>query len=579
MAITCGADVEKLRMAGKLTTAEEKLLDNSKAGKPTVLGQGERPQAGSDGRTVRAEFLRFLILGGGETCKVHERGVVLWGAWIEGNLDASFIEASGMTALQACVFEEKIEATGAEFRFLNLSASDFPGLEANGVKISGDLDLTGAVSRGTVSLESGSIGGEFVLDNAHLESGDGCCLYAQGVHVGTDVLLTDVSAYGEVNLVGAVIGGQVSCRGASFLNPHGKALNAFRMRVTESLYWRDLQAVEGQVDLSFAQIGDLIDDEESWMEVSNPVLVGLVYQNLLDPDDFEMRRTWLRKGSLLARGRFFPQPYLQLAKVMRETGHRTEARDILIEKEKEQGLAQRERLAAQRELRTVLKAYLDSPSTITWYELESSRISAGDTYKLLLRRFQSKLGRDDFAVLQEEPPPEIEGLWRFGQGLMWENRLSLVNSVLSVCGDRIYRYVSAYGYKPGRSVIHILILCAVLTVFVQLTWVRGGIVPASRSIVSSAEWTKAVAAGQRNPSAVWLKSEGVDYTAFNPVLYAADIFVPIINFGQTSAWAPSAGRSDWGLWLFRMQAFFKILGWAYSAILVAALSGKIRRAD
>ena len=55
------------------TAAEEKLLANCQAGVPTVLGDGERPAGPSGARTVRAEVLRYLILGGCDDCRVDER--------------------------------------------------------------------------------------------------------------------------------------------------------------------------------------------------------------------------------------------------------------------------------------------------------------------------------------------------------------------------------------------------------------------------------------------------------------------------------------------------------------------------
>jgi hypothetical protein len=39
---------------------------------------------------VRVTFMRFLLLGGDEQAPVHERGVCLWGALVDGALDLLF---------------------------------------------------------------------------------------------------------------------------------------------------------------------------------------------------------------------------------------------------------------------------------------------------------------------------------------------------------------------------------------------------------------------------------------------------------------------------------------------------------
>jgi len=91
------------------TEAEEALITNALAGTICLLGSnvpatpnpGERPPTTIE---IRAELLRFLILGGGPDCPVATEGVRLVGACITGPLQLDFTEAKGETDLRACRF-------------------------------------------------------------------------------------------------------------------------------------------------------------------------------------------------------------------------------------------------------------------------------------------------------------------------------------------------------------------------------------------------------------------------------------------------------------------------------------------
>jgi hypothetical protein len=53
--------------------------------------------------------------------------------------------------------------------------------------------------------------------------------------------------------------------------------------------------------------------------------------------------------------------------------------------------------------------------------------------------------------------------------------------------------------------------------------------------------------------------------------------IPLIDLGQTDAWAPSTNRGVWGERLWRYGFFLHILGWFITALGAAAVTGIIRR--
>ncbi|MGR3716999.1 MAG: hypothetical protein ACU0B1_09665 [Thermohalobaculum sp.] len=73
----------KLEDFGKLTKAEQQVLDELDTGEGTRLGDGKVPpeDAGAE-RQLRARFLRWLALGGDDEHRLHEKGLRVAGALI-----------------------------------------------------------------------------------------------------------------------------------------------------------------------------------------------------------------------------------------------------------------------------------------------------------------------------------------------------------------------------------------------------------------------------------------------------------------------------------------------------------------
>ncbi|CUW40410.1 protein of unknown function [Magnetospirillum sp. XM-1] len=85
----------------------------------------------------------------------------------------------------------------------------------------------------------------------------------------------------------------------------------------------------------------MVDEAACWPDL---ILTGLTYDSIGhgSPQTAEERLVWL--GRRQNTEKFDPQPYEQLAKVLKATGHAGEARRILIEKERD--YARRKRQAA-----------------------------------------------------------------------------------------------------------------------------------------------------------------------------------------------------------------------------------------
>jgi len=726
MPIRSRADIDALEAKGELTSAEKALIAGCQAGQGIVLGDGTRPSGPSDGRTVRADLLRYLILGGCDGCRVDERGVGLQGAWVAGQLDLSFATARGATVLHNGVFETAILAVQARLQLLDLEGSRLPGLfavrvsvpghvrldrlesagpiefsgaeiggqlscegarldggdgdalNAQGAKITGDVFLRQLKSMGELNLASAEIGGQLSCNGAKLDGGDGDALNAQGARIRDDVFLAGVKSSGEVRVMGAEIGGQLSCNGAKLDGGDGKALNAQgatitggvflrqlestgevnfvgaeiggqldcegarldggegkalnahsatitggvflrqlestgtvdvnsaeigrqlscngakldggdrtalngqRMQVSGGMFWRNVESVKGAVVLHAAHVSDLVDDRASWEKVPILRLVGMTYDNVVGPLDMDMRLAWLKKGARLGSD-FHPQPYQHLAKVLRESGHRTEARKILIAKEREQRRAARRRWRAERRFRRDLRRFSLHPSEAAAQTVMEAHGAVQDLENRLFPAF-ARLHGDPVGDRRSDPQERRLALLDFRNRLLWANAKTRFRIAGSHIGDRILRAVTGYGYASLRSLWALALLVGAMAGLAQSAWTAGDFAPHSPVVLLSPGWTEITngpLGASVNAAAVWSSATGAgrDYETFNALAYAIDVVVPLVELGQEAAWSPSPARGGWGAVTFYAQKVFVLAGWVVAAIFAAAVTGLIRRDD
>jgi len=308
----------------------------------------------------------------------HAKGVVrLLGARIRGNLDCTggtfegtetetpagkTIVALGADGLQAgggVFLSERFHATG-EVRLIgariqgNLSCDggtfenpDGDALTADGVEVGGDTFMRRPFhAKGLVRLPGARIRGDLdcnggTFEGAETETPEGKMIVALGadrLQVGGDVFMTQgFHATGEVRLLGARIRGDLACTGGTFENPKGDALSADRLQVGGSAFLRKGFQVTGNVSLVHAKARVLVEDEASWPAHGDLDLEGFVYEGIVGPTDAASRLQWLARQYPLPRrrGDYHPQPYEQLAAVLRRSGHVAESKKVLMAKEKD----------------------------------------------------------------------------------------------------------------------------------------------------------------------------------------------------------------------------------------------------
>lgn len=409
-------------------------------------------------------------------------------------------------------------------------------LNAANMTVGSSASLRDITAIGEVKLYGMRIGNQITCARAKIDGKTadgkwGTSINAQRICVGRSFFLTDVEVIGRIDVLGAQIGGMLLCDGASIEGKvaegeWGEAFDAARINVKEGFTWRDIKKIHGSVDLSAAHVGYLDDDMNCWpQDEGELVLDGFVYEQIAAraSTDTKARLKWLRRGAR-NNGSSHPQPFTQLARVLRAMGHDRRAREILVA---------RERLMAQQ-------------------------------------------AREDRRIA-----PNGESIAAFRS--IWTN----IANPIAWAFDALLRLLTGYGYRAQNSFVALVALFAFAVGLTSLAWNEGSFAPNSDVMLTSPSWRELVAQDclpmpfdgcVTNPAELWSSHdhEGFDWDTFHPAAYAADLVVPI-NLGQTDAWAPSRDRGFWGGLLWWARWLFAVFGWIVTALGVASITGIIQK--
>ena len=241
--------------------------------------------------------------------------------------------------LEKCTLVKDVSLHACTLPALYLSGFHLPALIAqhlicqgslylrHGFRATGKVDLTGAKVTGQLDCS----GGKFSAEDVALD--------CSAITVGADVFLDGgFEAQGTINLIRADISRNLDLTGATLR----KGCSAQGMRVGIWFIWRSLKSPGSAVDLFDTHVGTLMDQPGSWQPVKRLLLSSFHYDRIASEMDVAERLEWLAKhdNSVL---HFTPQPYVQMANVLRQNGFAAEAVQVLIRREDKQRAADWER--------------------------------------------------------------------------------------------------------------------------------------------------------------------------------------------------------------------------------------------
>jgi hypothetical protein len=329
-------------------------------------------------RTIRAELIRWLCTDKIAAGLVEARGILIVGAKISGPLDLECVDVPRRLILFGCALR-KVNLLDASARTLAFNGSVIGGFYADRLETKGSLFMQNVKTAGEVSLIGANIDGNLECDGAEFNNHGGKALNADGLTVKGYVFLKNVKAKGAVRLLNAEVGANLECDGAEFNNPgnsalfadeikvkgginlrngfraagavrllsadiggnlecinaefdnpDGYALNCENASIKGALFLSQLKGLVGVLDLMHAQAGVLVDDKTGWPEKRRLHIVGFEYGDLTGDQTLSSASERLKWLSLQPTTPFSPRPYEQLAKVFRDMGRESDAREVLI---------------------------------------------------------------------------------------------------------------------------------------------------------------------------------------------------------------------------------------------------------
>lgn len=398
-------------------------------------------------------------------------GVRADGAQIEGRVNLRRSRLEGRSSFIGARVGGAFECENTDF--LN------PGgncLALDGAHIAGTFGLTdGTRAEGVVRLWGTTVGGTITMTGSRLNDPDVALLLDSALITGNVLLGHGFVARGTVSLCNADIGGSVNCQHGLFEHPDA-ALLLDGATIGRRLYMDDGFRAVGAVSFVHTHAAGFEDERDCWPE--SMYMDGFEYERLYGQNrSWRSRSEWLRRQVEPS-----PQPYIELAKVYRATGHERPARKILIERH---------------------NALLNPP----------------DHWKPHL-------------------PRGIKGLaakaWRY-----------------------FLRYTIGHGYEPWR------IVWWALPLLVAMSFAYTG--ARHDNVMKPTGQTDATASACTH-----------DYPCFQPVVYALDTMLPIIDFGQADKWAPDQNRQP-GRTLALWTWFTIGAGWVFATLVAASFTQAVRR--
>jgi len=225
MALDPGASTKK-RALGRslgdfpdLSDAEREVIAAAREGRTAEIGPGI-PATSETKCRVRAGVVRFLALGGDDAAPVHEKGVSIQGARIEGDLDLEGCTLVGDLVLEKCDLGGALLLRGSHTRTIALRGSHCGDIAADAVKVAGTLFLReGFVAKGAVRLIGATVDGDLDCSGGCFEGAaqHEVVLLLDQAKIGGAVRLSNgFAARGVVRLSGVAIDGEFDCTGGRF---------------------------------------------------------------------------------------------------------------------------------------------------------------------------------------------------------------------------------------------------------------------------------------------------------------------------------------------------------------------------
>ncbi|MDV7339833.1 hypothetical protein RYZ26_09530 [Terasakiella sp. A23] len=215
------------------------------------------------------------------------------------------------------------------------NVDDITSLFADGLTIGGAIFLrNGFKASGIIRLPGATLSSNLEIDNAeisyNLNDDNKNCIEADNISIdGSLFLRNNLSCKGHIHITNGTIKGDLEIWDAQINGD----LNLRNTRTNQRLVFKSVTCDStSRISLNHAFSDVLQDDLKSWQGFKEIHLDGFEYNHLHRRASGRQQITWLQK---MPEEKYFPQPYEQLAKVLKTDGHLRDARNVLVEKQKQ----------------------------------------------------------------------------------------------------------------------------------------------------------------------------------------------------------------------------------------------------
>jgi hypothetical protein len=232
-----------------------------------AAGQGRILDGG--GRAVDAALLRRCCLEFRD--QIDPRGLRLRRVAVRGPVDLAGLTVPFPVQFTDCEFDAPVHLEGAKLRALTLTGCPrLPGLLGNGLRLRGDLDLSGSTvtgahrtsaslgKRAAVWLCEARLGGQLLCRDTVIRAEGERAVQADRIRVGGPIRLLWFVSEGEVRLTGARVGGSLDLIGGRIEAPGAIALDLGDAVIGGNLFIVDSggrrPVIRGRVDIGSAHI-------------------------------------------------------------------------------------------------------------------------------------------------------------------------------------------------------------------------------------------------------------------------------------------------------------------------------------
>lgn len=597
---------------GELTKADRILFTAATAGIWADYMKGSDTNEPNDGdrqsnmQIIEATHIEWLCKNKEAKKLVSDEGIIIIGAEIRGTINLSHIDIPFPLNFSKCVFSDEIILRNSSIKALVLSNSDVVSISADGIDVKNSVFLwCGFRAYGEVRFPAATIGGDFVCEKGMFINEGDVAILADGMNVKGNVFLNngfrakgmvsflgadigktfgcnngefinkgDVAiladrmeakggvflnngfkAEGEVRFPAAMIGGDFVCEKGEFINEGGTAILADGMNVKGSAYLRKRFKAEGKVSFIGAMIGGDFNCEEG--EFINKEGYAIVAGRI----DIKGRVLFM-KGKVEGRVDFIGGTvggHFDWKEVNEPNRTRLDLRNakvgVLWDDEKSWPAKGNLYLDGFVYENIYDKAPSSAKSRIDWLNRQGEEKFRPGPYEQLAKVLE-KMGHSEDAkkILIEKERKMI----KLG-GLSWSSRLWKRFLGLTIC----------YGYRPLRTLGWIIAIIGIGTGIFWRGYQAGVIVPVEKDAYVSGQ------GGQLR--------EG--YPKFNPLMYAIDEFVPVLDLHMKKYWRPDANKSGKLLRFIPVRGDFVrgymwvhiCLGWILTTLLVVGLTGLVKK--